>query len=183
MNSHTRPSGFTLIETLVAIAILTIAIVAPFTAAQRSLVAANTARDQLIAASLAQEGLEYVREIRASDYLATPTSYDPLGGLDSSPNCLSPNLCVIDASQTFGSAAAVKQCTGGVCSTMPLYLSSAGLYNQQGDGTKTSFVRSITLTKSPGGAANVVRATVTVSWTTSNQAQTMSLSEDLYAWL
>jgi prepilin-type N-terminal cleavage/methylation domain-containing protein len=66
MKSH----GFTLIETLVAVTILTLAVVGPLLAASRGLVAATTAKDQLTASFLAQEGIEYVRLIRDDQYLA-----------------------------------------------------------------------------------------------------------------
>ena len=49
--------GFTLIETLIAITILTLAIAGPMVTASRSIVAAQTARDQLTASYLAQEGM------------------------------------------------------------------------------------------------------------------------------
>ena len=47
--------GFSLIETMVAIAILLIAIVGPMTLASNSLVASAIAKDQFIASFLAQE--------------------------------------------------------------------------------------------------------------------------------
>src|SRR3989344_4014155 len=62
--------AFTLLETLVAVTLLTVAIAGPFAVAERSFVAAAGARDQLIASYLAQEGVEYVRAMRDSTYLA-----------------------------------------------------------------------------------------------------------------
>jgi len=62
--------GFTLVETLVAITILTFAISGSFVAANSALVAANIARDRLTASHLAQEGIEYVRQQRDNAYLA-----------------------------------------------------------------------------------------------------------------
>jgi prepilin-type N-terminal cleavage/methylation domain-containing protein len=62
--------GFTLVETMVAIAIVTIAIVGPLMTASRTLVAAYTASDQLTASYLASEAIEYVQSMRDTMYLA-----------------------------------------------------------------------------------------------------------------
>lgn len=62
-------SGFTLIETLVAITIVTVAVSGAFFTANSSMVAASIARDQLTASYLAQEGIEYVRMMRDNIYL------------------------------------------------------------------------------------------------------------------
>ena len=53
----TMKKGFTLIETLVAVSLLTVAIVAPMTLTARSLSAAYYARDQITAFHLAQEAI------------------------------------------------------------------------------------------------------------------------------
>lgn len=62
--------GFTLIEALVAVTILTIAVVGPLYTASRAIVAAQSARDQLTASYLAQEGIEYARAVRDDNFLA-----------------------------------------------------------------------------------------------------------------
>ena len=56
--------GFTLIESLVAITILVTAILGPMTIAATGISSAIYARDQETAFFLAQEGLEYVRNVR-----------------------------------------------------------------------------------------------------------------------
>src|SRR3989344_9316175 len=78
--SHTRlPSAFytlpassrgmTLIETLVAITILTVAIIAPMSLTMQSLSASYYARDQVSAFNLGQEAIESVRAIRDGNIL------------------------------------------------------------------------------------------------------------------
>ncbi len=57
-------SAFTLIETLVAIAILVTSITAPLTIAANSWFHSRYARDQVVATYLAQEAIEMVRYIR-----------------------------------------------------------------------------------------------------------------------
>jgi prepilin-type N-terminal cleavage/methylation domain-containing protein len=61
-----KNTGFTLLETLIAIAILTLAIGAAFGVAQKSLSAAYTSKNQTSAAFLAAEGIELVRTVRDS---------------------------------------------------------------------------------------------------------------------
>ena len=59
----------TLIETLVAISILAVAIVAPMSLTMQSLSSAYYARDQVIASNLAQEAIESVRAVRDGNIL------------------------------------------------------------------------------------------------------------------
>lgn len=66
--SH-RSKGFSIVETIVAIAILAVAIVGPLSLAQRGLNASLYARDQVTAFYLAQEAIEYVRNVRDNNNL------------------------------------------------------------------------------------------------------------------
>jgi len=62
--------AFTLVETLVAITILTFAVTGTFLTANNALIAAATSRNQLTASYLAQEGIENVRLLRDNAYLS-----------------------------------------------------------------------------------------------------------------
>lgn len=57
-------SGFTLLEALVAISILMVAVSAPITIAQKGLSSAVYSKDQMIAAYLAQDAIEYIKNKR-----------------------------------------------------------------------------------------------------------------------
>lgn len=59
-----KNKGFTLVETLVAIAILMISIAGPLTIANKSLTAAVYARDQVEASFIAQEVVEKIKNDR-----------------------------------------------------------------------------------------------------------------------
>ena len=65
-----KKTGFTLLETLVAITLLTIAIVAPMSLTTQALGSAYYARDQITASYLAQEGLEAVRSVRDANIIS-----------------------------------------------------------------------------------------------------------------
>ena len=67
--------GFTLIETLFAILIFSTALVSLMTIAGKGISATNTAREQVVAHYLAQEGLEVARNVRDTNFLAT-TAWD-----------------------------------------------------------------------------------------------------------
>lgn len=61
--------GFTLVETLIAIAVLSLAVTGPMTIAQKSISSAIYARDQITAYYLAQDAIEYVRNVRDTNRL------------------------------------------------------------------------------------------------------------------
>ncbi len=69
MRNNFSYSGFTLVETLVAVAIIMLAITGPFMSAERTVVVASIVRDKMTASFLAQEGLEYTRALRDKVYL------------------------------------------------------------------------------------------------------------------
>ncbi|MGE5541072.1 MAG: type IV pilus modification PilV family protein [Bacillota bacterium] len=166
--------AFTLVETLIAVAVIALAIVGPFQIAQGVLETSYTARDQLTATALAQEGVEYVRKVRDNNYiynLHTPANRAWLYGLDT---CYT-YACVVDPGQQT-----VTSCGNQTCSTKPLYLSSSNLYTQvTTNGTQTRFTRAVKLTQI---SATETKVTVTVSWNY-HGARSVVLTEIMDDWL
>jgi prepilin-type N-terminal cleavage/methylation domain-containing protein len=181
--------GFTLIETLVAVTLLSIAITAPMTLTTKSLAAAYYARDQITAFHLAQEALEAIRHARDHNVLLTAmgTPTDLLSGIpetDGDPFTVDtrnddmqtcpPEGC--DALSSNGSlygypVGGDQACAAGV---------PAG---QGGCWAKTKFTRVVTAEFVDGGT-NEVKIIVTVSWRTGAfQARTVTISENLYRWV
>lgn len=178
----TPQRGFTFIETLVAITILVFAIVAPFYAVRQAMKATFVARDELVATSLAQEAIEYVRAVRDSNYLynyknpSTPRSWlYGLDGTSSTPNCFAAtNKCTIDV------AANTPVVRYGTAATVPvMYVSSSKLYNQANSGTQTRFRRTVVLTQLN---ANEVQVTVTVTWV-NHISYTVTVTDVITNWL
>src|SRR3989344_6571680 len=66
-------AGFTLVETLLAVSLLSIAITAPIVLTMQALTSAYYARDQITASHLAQEGLEAVHAVRDQQILRIAT--------------------------------------------------------------------------------------------------------------
>jgi len=63
INQKTK-NGFTLVEALVAISILMIAVTGPLMITQKGLVSAIGSKDQMVAAFLAQDAIEFVKNAR-----------------------------------------------------------------------------------------------------------------------
>jgi type II secretory pathway pseudopilin PulG len=111
---HTSlPTGFTIVETLVAIAILMIAIVGPLSIASKGLTSALNSKDQMVALFLAQETMETVKNVKdnniaggASSWIetiafATNASHMDLGAVDPMVAC-SPIECALYIHPTYG---------------------------------------------------------------------------------
>lgn len=196
-----RDRGFTLVETLVAIAILLVAISAPLLTAERAAAAAYAARDELTAAYLAQEGADYVRAMRDDSWLhdyqtstdgaslSTAAWNDFLNGALSSSitNCRG-RTCSLDPAQPmgYGPGNALTLCPA---SCGALFLSTGGIYTQQaGQGyTPTTFIRSINVSNNTSqlDAKNNpigVRVAVTVSWTTDGVPYSITINDNLAPW-
>lgn len=180
--------GFTLVETMVAVAVVTIATIGPLYAVQKGVTASYVSRDRLIASSLAQEGIEYVHGIRDGNYLynlanpvATPLSW--LYGIDGtggSQNCTTGATCTIDTTLTPTTAVVLCPVSPGVCP--PLRLTSSYLYKQTASTSDvvTRFTRTVKLTSV---SAREMKVTVTVSWITARVPYSVTVVEILQNWL
>jgi len=122
--------GFTLVETLVALIILTIAITAPLSIIGNTLNATLFARDQMIATYLASEAIEIVKLKRDNNVMEGKDWKDGLGG--GSPNCQ--NGCVISILEPAGAGdikLSISNCVIGYCDKGNSKLSqhnASGLY-------------------------------------------------------
>src|SRR3990167_8477618 len=74
--------GFTIIETLVAIAILALAVTGPMALAERGLVAARAAGQEVVAFYLAQEAFEFIKNVRDGNVLTDGGGESWLNGLN-----------------------------------------------------------------------------------------------------
>lgn len=166
-------NGFTLIEALVAVTIITLSVAGPLFTANRSIVAARIARDQLAASYLAQEGVEYVRAVRDDEYLAlypgnTGAAWSNF--INGSINqCRAPKICTLGL--ISGGVLPLTSCPGGICTaTFSLVLNG------------TQYKRTVQITDaSPSGATDVmVRSTV--SWDFHNSPYSVSISNHLTPW-
>lgn len=173
--------GFTLVETMVAITVLTISIVGPFTIASSSYQAAAAARDQLTANYLAQEAIEYIRSIRDANYLAVyPNHSSSSAWLTGLSACMTGKPCTVDPTGN----AIPTVCNDGTCASTPMNLSSTNLYNQgpvSASNVPTPFTRAVRVTNalSPDEAD----ITVVVTWSTAHRTYTATVTDHLFNWL
>lgn len=174
--------AFTLVETLVAVTIVLLAVTGPFQLVKSSLMASYTARDQMIASALAEEGFEYIRSVRDANYLyllENPGSNrDWLYGLAASPNCFSAD-CTISPTE----APPIAVC-GATCQPLKIHPTS-GLYVQTPvvGATVTRFTRSVRLENVDGGRDKAVKVTVSVSYISNHTPFTVTVTDYLYNWL
>lgn len=172
----------TLVETLVAVSILSVAIVAPMSLTMQSLAAAYYARDQVIASNLAQEAVEAVRAVRDANILRLALTSNATCPTDGEPLHL---LCGIPTSgQSFTIDARtnppeITQCAG----ECPMLRTDNNLYGYGSGWAETAFRRTVVAEYVSGGQ-DEIRITVTVQREDSfRSSPPVVISENLYRWV
>jgi prepilin-type N-terminal cleavage/methylation domain-containing protein len=172
--------AFTLIETLVAISLLSVAIVAPMSLTSQSLSTALYARDQITAFNLAQEGLEAVRSFRDGQILQISQTTDP-AGIDLFGSIPINQDFTVD-SRITNPAQAMSACAG-TCAPLQ---TNGTLYGYDPDTSSwpiTNFTR-VLHANYVGAGQDEIRISVTVSWpTVSTQIRSFVIYENLYRWV
>lgn len=159
-NNHNNQRGFTLLESMVAITILLVAVVGPMSTIGNALSDIYTARDQMLAINLAQEGVETMRQLRDSDMLTLWNG----GTTTWSDHLIAGNYVVTDTNGVPG----VSKCSASACTQgeAAVYQDMQGYH--QGTvgslGVPTKFTRDILITDA-SSAEKIVTSTVT--WKTS----------------
>jgi Tfp pilus assembly protein PilV len=190
MRINTTKSGFTLIETIVALGILMTGALGPLLLVKENLSASRDAKDRLIASFLAQEGIEMVRSV-VSNSLADDEAW--LINIAAGPGdpCRAPaRSCIVDVTQppTFvGRANTFRVCSpqngANVCQNNgTVYQNATSFLYRQSDPAPgagwnaTKFSRWIDVDEVEVGKRAVV--TVTVMW----DNKSVVLSEEIYRW-
>ena len=160
-----------MVETLVAVFILTFAIAAPLTAVFRTIKTSETSVNQIQAYYLAQEGVEYIRYVRDTNVV------EGAGWLRYLDRTLFGDSCgiilptrVVDAVQDF------RRCNN------PCRISKRPANKMLGtaSGDDTPFYRTITVTETiVGQEADIA---VVVEWPTERGTSTYTLRETMFNW-
>ncbi len=171
---YLRTKGFTLVETLVAILILSIAIAAAMTAVQVGLQSSYFARDQIVAFYLGEEAIENVRNIRDQNWNSNQPDW--LNGMDI---CMGTGVtCKIDASKAV---ATLETCSGTTCRLS--FNKDTQLYSHEtvgGNIVASKFTRTIHIDQVTD---DNILVTVVVSWNSGTFTnRSLTFKEELYNW-
>lgn len=141
-------AGFTLLEVIVAIFILTVGIGGSFSLIQQTFFTVTMAQSRIIAAYLAQEGIEIVRNVRDNNWLEQRESFEtpPLPvwneGLNS---CLSPSSCceADNETDTPSSYSPLTTVTGCAFDDLRYFNIDGNGFYSYSSGDQTKFKRKI----------------------------------------
>lgn len=139
--------GFSLLEVMIVIFILSVALVAFIQTIVKSLDHSFESRDTIIASSLAQEGVELVKNVRDNNWAKN----DPLGAFSGLNN--GSRLIDYVNTPTFGSTPTLRK----------LKVNGSGYYNHSA-GSPTKFEREITITQNGLGDAETRNILSMVVW-------------------
>lgn len=179
----------TLIETLVAITMLTVAIIAPMTLTMQSLSGSYYARDQVIAFNLAQEAIESVRSIRDGNILNIAYGTGDCAGSPMHLMCGIPiatdfMIDTRDDSITLCDADGTAVCDPLETDDNPATPENEGtLYGYDSGWTPTVFTRTVHTDFVPG-TQDEIQIAVTMEWRVGPvQTRTFTIYENLYRWV
>ena len=195
--------GFTLLETLVALAVILAAAVGPVSLITSGIGNFSLSKNKLIAANLAQEGIELVRAVRESNIVCNilngpapwPWNEDPEPPNPPSGNTFSSVIVGVAVDRTTvvtcgAEAAGVSMpvpILSTSCSEKLRFDPSTGIYGY-GGGQETSFSRCLTIRVPPDSpdpgipAGDQMDIVSTVSWSERGIVKTLVLQERLYHW-
>jgi len=163
-NTTINKKGFTMVEAIVAIFIITTGIVGVLSLATQTISSATYSTDKLIAAYLAQEGIEIVRNIRDTNWLEGASSWTD--GID-----MTSDYGLDHLSLTFPDL---------ICSLGPgNYLKFDGNFYNCTSGTDTKFKREITITQL---GVDILNVSVQVEWQEKGKFHKVEAQENLYNW-
>ena len=163
--------GFTLLETLVAVFIITVAIAGVFVLISQIISLIHFSSSKIIAAYLAQEGIEIIKNIRDNNYLTGTVAWDsnlPEGefALDYTTQGLPDSDCLLgDFLKIDGG---FYNCTTG----LPSKFKRKVIISQKED-----------LSSPPDGEPDSMRVEVIVEWQERGNTYQISVIGQIYNWL
>jgi len=155
-------SGFTLVEALVASGIVMVSVTSILALLTLSLRQASFVQDQLVAANLAQEGLEIVHAIRHDNWLNGRAFNAGLANGDWRVDYLQASLLP--------------------WADQPLSFDSNSGFYQYASGAATNFKRKISITNNPGGRPDEILVQSVVEWTSRGIPFSIVAEDHLFNW-
>jgi len=169
-------AGFTMIETLIAIAVLMLAVAGPLTLAAQGLISARFAKDQIVAFYLAQEAVEVIRNQRDINALH---NREWNFGLQT---CRSSVGCQVDATVSVGGEShEFERCdnTSG-CDVLNRH-DSTGFYSYESTSgyDPSRFTRTIKMQQVSDVES---KADITIEWNNGPIDQSFTIQENFMDW-
>ncbi len=170
MHTISQTKGYSLVEVLVAVAILLLALVGPMTIAAKSLQSSYYAREQVTALFLAQEGIELVVAMRNDSLVGAINSGNLDDGWDWTSNprlsaCFTADGCNIavigtgDVTALSSSQTTIRDCGSQSCLLSYDASSNRARYTI-GGGDATKYTRTIRLENISGGDGVLITSRV-----------------------
>ncbi len=176
-----KKDGFTLIETLVALAIFAFSITALISITATGVFNTNFVKNKFTASYLAMEGAELVRNIRDTAFINNRTWSAIIADSSVLANCYDQNFCYIDGEEFVAIPEAVL-CSGN-CPSLN-YRQSRASFNYSpvdGDNLESIFTRTINIKPVPF-APESFRVVSSVEWLQGSEIRKVEYSYDLFNW-
>lgn len=189
-------SGFTLVETLVAIFIFISSVTALIVVTGQSVSDVSIAKNKLTARALSEEGIEMIRNMRDSSWLSEANPGEGWADFVTLVQpCFSAGGCIIINPHDFyesgavSSAPNIQKCisTGQTvgypsdCALLDRDDLGDGYYDYASSTNATPFQRTITLS-SVGSGDSIIKVSSVVAWRQGSTVKTLSASEYIYDW-
>jgi prepilin-type N-terminal cleavage/methylation domain-containing protein len=184
--------GFTLVETLIAISIFSMSVVGLMTVLARGISDTNYAKHRITASYLAEEGIEYIKNMRDTYVLNDPTSasdgWDKFLVKINNNNCRDIDLgCKFDDNKTLDFTSLedpnfIFSSCGNTVDCSLYYYEDNGKYSysQNGSGVNSGFTRVIYIPVLDLAKEVVVYSTV--SWSKGSTQYKITFSNNLLKW-
>lgn len=183
-----KRGGFTLVETLVALSIFSVSILGLMVVLSQGIADTTVAKKKNTASYLAQEGVEYIRNLRDTyvlyDSVSSSNGWTAFNNI-LLPTCSLPNGCYFDDKNVNYSnpTKPIKNLIFTSCSTacpQLLYTALSGKYDYALGGVNSGFIRTIKISSIN---VNEIKVYSNVSWTQGSGNYSITFSENLFNWV
>lgn len=173
MKNKNSKHGFTLIETLVAVTILSAAVAGPMVLSIKNIGTASISQDQLVAFYLGQEVIEYVRNVRDTNLINGSNNW--LNGLDNCKGASGSVGCYIDV---IKNPVTVADCGTIACPKLKF----DGTNYNYASGDNTVFTRTVKIDESIRADGDEAKISIALKWTGKYGEKTMNLQDNIFNW-
>lgn len=183
LNKFKNRKGFTLVETLMALFIFSLSVVVVMAVLSQGISSTSFAKDKVVATYLAEEGIEYFRNMRDTSMYYTEDKNVAWANFVikmKNSGCDSVNGCYFVNEIEFLSEMPIMNINMDVCGEeCPVLLYDGDSYNYI-SGTQTSFSRKINFREF---AADQAQISSEVSWKHKGVKHKVTFSHNLNAWI